>query len=615
MSIDKKKILNFVLNRFNVMKKAKTGIDERAYKNYKMYHLIIDEEDKKKKEEWQANLIDPYCFILSEGILAHIYDAFFNSDKFVDIEGQTEKAINKELNVENVLNYLLIKAGIREKAIDIIRAAIKYPAAIVKLKYNYSVGKRFKLENNSKKIEKYIKYDLPDFELIPIWDFYVDPQATEMENARDVIHRSIKDYNELLTEAKRVNEILGEEVYDIKEIEELKNSGFVFENENNPLYQNFKATESDEYYKNIELLEYWGKYDINEDGNLEDVLIVVANRERVIKVIESPYWTVEKPFVKFEIIRKENEFWGHSISELIESNWEEIVSWRNIRMDIAKLLVKPPMLAPMSLEYLEKDLKLKPGKILFYPGETASISFLQLPAQQLLSQIEIQDLKQDMQQTAGPTDPILGSNVGRGVNQTARGISIMASSSLARINIMVQTLAESFKKLVSYYVELIRQYQTEAIIIRKEKEFIKLEPEDLFEDFEYTINFRNVKENIELEKQEIINLISILGKIPGTNIEMLVRILLEYFPRLKGKIEQVLGIEEKKALENMQDKANMEQAVANELPIGTMTGASMQIPPEITPSLKERVETLLKGTPSIKRPLGDVKLQNLNLLE
>jgi len=595
IEVDKKKILQLVLRRFQIMQKAKQKIDEIAYQSYKAYHMILDEKDKEAKEKWQATVLDPYVFIVCESILPNIYDAFFQSEKFVDIVGRTPTAIVKETKIETVLDYFLEKSEIRTKAIDIIRNAIKYPAAIIKIKYKYEIAKKIVLENGAKSVAEKVKYDGPDFELVPIWDFFIDPQATDIDNARDIIHRSIQDYDSFLKNAQKTNEVFEEEIYDIEEVKQLKNSSFIVEQEKNPIfdYGYMQMDTSGEYYKNIELLEYWGKYDVNDDGLDEDVIILIGNRERVLRISENPYLTIKKPFIRFNVIRKENEFWGHSIPDLLDNSWQELNFWKNLRIDISKYSVLPPMLVPVG-EYDYNDIKIEPGKVIWYRGDPSKISFLNLPAEKLSPQIEIQDLKQDMQQTAGPTDPIMGSNVGRGVNTTARGISIMASSSMARINMMVQTLAESFKQLVRDYLELLQQYVEGEITISnqaKRNEFLHISVDDLIDEYEFSINFRDVKEISEIEKQQIIELIAILGKIPGMNINVLVPILLEYFPRVQGKID-------------INQLLPQPQMPMSEVGLGAQPES--QVP-----------ETLLQGNPNIpniKNPIKNISLQQLGEL-
>lgn len=89
----------------------------------------------------------------------------------------------------------------------------------------------------------------------------------------------------------------------------------------------------------IELLEFWGPYDLDGDGRKEECQIVIANRELVVRAVPNPFHHQKRPVVKCNLGTAPGEFYGISLIEPIIPMQEELNTVRRQKLDMTTVSI------------------------------------------------------------------------------------------------------------------------------------------------------------------------------------------------------------------------------------------------------------------------------------
>lgn len=65
----------------------------------------------------------------------------------------------------------------------------------------------------------------------------------------------------------------------------------------------------------VELIHFWGRYDLDGDGKVEQVVITIANRQVLVRAIANPYEHQQVPLLKVNFIKIPLEWYGFGIVE------------------------------------------------------------------------------------------------------------------------------------------------------------------------------------------------------------------------------------------------------------------------------------------------------------
>ena len=148
----------------------------------------------------------------------------------------------------------------------------------------------------------------PTREICDLLDIRMDPTCKgKIENASFVIHDFETDLSSLRKDGryKNLDKLLSQLQRDESYIQrDYTDSTFRFE---------------DDPRKKIIVHEYWGNYDLNEDGIAEPVVIAWVG-DVVIRQEDNPFPGQEIPFEKAVYIRKPNEIYGEPLAALTSKN-------------------------------------------------------------------------------------------------------------------------------------------------------------------------------------------------------------------------------------------------------------------------------------------------------
>lgn len=89
----------------------------------------------------------------------------------------------------------------------------------------------------------------------------------------------------------------------------------------------------------IELLEWWLKYDLDGDGIDEECQIIIANRKVVVRAVANPYYHQKRPLIKVCFCKVPGEWYGVGLIEPVASLINQLTTVRRQRLDNITLIL------------------------------------------------------------------------------------------------------------------------------------------------------------------------------------------------------------------------------------------------------------------------------------
>ena len=89
----------------------------------------------------------------------------------------------------------------------------------------------------------------------------------------------------------------------------------------------------------IELLEWWMRYDLDGDGIDEECQIIIANRQIVVRAIANPYYHQKRPVIKVNFCKVPGEWYGIGLIEPVMSLINQLTTIRRQRLDNITLIL------------------------------------------------------------------------------------------------------------------------------------------------------------------------------------------------------------------------------------------------------------------------------------
>lgn len=172
---------------------------------------------------------------------------------------------------------------------------------------------------------------------VPLQDFFIPFSSTDIQNARWVAKRIRLNGVELKRREKagifkNVDQVMQGNPTQEPVQGDLPMDEPVLEH----IEESQKATPSirDTY----EIFEWWGVWDVRNDGNLWEVRVYYHLRSNTLLRKEfNPYWHGQRPFIPLRYFPIEYRFYGQGLCEQLEQIQEEITTIHKQRLDNATL--------------------------------------------------------------------------------------------------------------------------------------------------------------------------------------------------------------------------------------------------------------------------------------
>lgn len=464
-----------------------------------------------------------------------------------------------------LFEYWWAKDQAFEKVVSWIKNALIYGTGVAKVywktttkevtSYEYGPDGLPLLDENDEFVtntEEITDFDDPTLEVVNVYDFFLDPEATDIQNAEWAIHRYYKSLAELeeagyYKNLKRLKRYVDSKID--KSPEETSRHELAF---------GYRG-DHDETVDKIEIWEMWDR----------DGLTVMAAGEVVIREQSTPFWHGKKPFISLKDSIVPHEFYGKGEIEPIIKLQHALNTIQNQIID-NRTQVLMNMWKVTGENVDESELIYRPNGVVHLSNESEKVDPIVPPDLTGNAQKDLSLVKADIQQALGISDYTKGSE--SGVNKTATGINLIQEASNARFAHKIQLLEEAIKELGEFVLALYQQYITEAKVIRvvgkKGEEFVKVIPQEIAGNYDCKPEAGSTTPvDKQREREDIMNLYAIFSPEPYENLKFeLKRKILEKFgmESLTDALDSDIEEWTRKMLQTQQMEAEQSQMMAEQ---------------------------------------------------
>jgi hypothetical protein len=359
--------------------------------------------------------------------------------------------------------------------------------------------------------EEYVAYDGPASQWISNFNFWPAPDATDIDDARYVIHRTYTTW-------ERVKELIEQGVYALPAgMDETQIFGTGDSDdpqarllEEIGLVGGANASLSDPSRKVCEVLEFWTDQKVH----------AVLNRLAVIRVQDNPFDHEQKPFIRIVDHLVEGEFWGIGEIEPLEGLQDYRNAVTNDRMDNVRLVLNRMFFWDPSLAEDKRDFQMRPGGLIRYDSKNG-------PARDVLTPVDMPDVTGSAYEEAAAVDDVVAKTSGVNdytmgadsptMNDTATGISLIQEAGATRFGLKTR-LAEmtGLRRLAEHYGAIIQQFWDQERTIRLTGErgayvWETWTPEAMQGALDYDIEVASSVQTESMRQQMSLNLLNTLS--------------------------------------------------------------------------------------------------------
>lgn len=452
------------------------------FKKFNDYDYIFHSKLKKADPHVPSKVFNPIVWSFIETIITRMLA------KKPTIAFKPREYTDKEQSqiMSDLFSYWFDKADALPVISDFIQQALVYGTAILKVDWYTSPTRLVKsyvtdpmtgeaiLDPMTGQFQiqetPVVDYDDPRIQNVNIYDFFVDPAATTIENAAWVIYQ----YYTTVEELEKANEGLEEPLYNAGALKKLKDAEAGGDDEADAYERTrrdaagFNASSTDRGDGRIKVWEMW----------TDSKVCIIGNESVVLRESENPYWHGQKPFIRYIDASNGLEFFGKGEIEPVEKMIHALNTVINQRLTNINQILAPIWKARSNVD--EAELQFIPNNIIHVNDEKDAMIMEQrdVTASAFTEQGIIQE---QIQRTLGVTDYVQGMQT---PGQTKAEVEIKTSQANTRFAHKVMMFENmALKKLGEFVYELYQQFVTKDKVIRvvgqQGEKFMRLTPMDL----------------------------------------------------------------------------------------------------------------------------------------
>lgn len=344
-----KEVLNHVVKVFEKRWSWRRAYEVLWQEIYRMYFSVQNTQ----KTFSRSNVTVPIVFQVIEAAVPKIVNTIFGSgEEFFDIIPIDPADQQFADTIKLLLTYQLSQADFMIKFVDFCKQLLLYGTSYF---YVYwKVERDWVITRTPRRVKNIIEgHDLgdiiqwdetreykvvrrrPEIEVLDILDVYPDPESRGDEN-QDIIVQSWTGLNQVKEMGK------GQfPMFSNTEVPELTADGantYIMSRQVRWATRNV-ATPNPVDKESVELLTFWGRYDLDGDGIKEKVQIIVANRKVLFVARSNPFFHQQCPVIRCVFFPVPLEWYGMGLVEPVMSNVRELWTLRRQRIDNINLAI------------------------------------------------------------------------------------------------------------------------------------------------------------------------------------------------------------------------------------------------------------------------------------
>lgn len=472
--------------------------------------FLYNNQRVKRGYEGISDTFVPMCFSTVETLTSALFGA---KPKYNYLPPQDREDQNTEI-LNGLLDYYWDKDQWSLKNINTGRCMLKLGTAI---DYYYWDG------------------DHPVKLNIPIRDFFIDPDASSLENARFMGRRylttkaTLESFEVVDFEASTDDEVVMKKKYtNLDKLDDYKSADNTDKEEKDMWYG---STASDPSEDQVEVIEYW----------TEDKVVSIANRCTAIEDTDNYYKSKAKangtkfprgimPFNDCRDYVDESLFYAKGEIDIIGDQQEDLNDLTNQYKDAITFALNPMFTLDPKYAHLLSEIESLPGA--GYPVEKDALNWSIPPAIPRDAVIERQNIKNEIRETTASNEIVKGAPT-TGGKSTATEINAQVAGAGQRINLKVTQLENGyFHREARIVFEMVKLYVTEPMMVRilgkDGARWEQFDPKEFQGDYEPRVQLDITVENKKQQKAaDAANLLKAFLGNPVVNQQELAKTVLQ----------------------------------------------------------------------------------------
>lgn len=502
-------LLQRILTDFETAKTARQPREEKWIEYDELFRSLNPE----KPEDGLANLFIPEVEMTVRTLQIRLCSPFKNAtEPFISAIPREPNDQGTAKAGESLLFYQFQQTKFGKRVATWALQMLKYDGSPVLVDWEYELQEVESeqqifnpetLQEETIKVKDYVvKKDGPRFQPFSIWDWYIDPEATCMQDARYGIRRLMVSEEHLLS-----MEAMGR----YKKVKEVIAQGGSGDAEGGK-----PATLDDEAdyecYKEHELLEYW--------DNIKKRLYVVANRRTIIRNDKNPFPHQRIPVVFATYKEHEFEFYGSGAVESIEGLQDELNLKRNQRADYVTRVLNPMWLMMRGTVADPDELESRPGGII-QCNDIDGLKPVEIPLIAFNPQEE-QILKGEMQNASALSDYSQGrGGTPKQTRETATEVLKKSEAGNTAFDFYFKQFSEFIAEVAEMFASMNQEFLDDDTLVRilgdEGNEFVRVSSQDIAGEYDFfcVVDPQKTADGVKL--QQAMQAYNLFGKDPDFN--------------------------------------------------------------------------------------------------
>ena len=474
--------LKWVRHRHSQMKKFRETYEDGWKEDYKQYMSYLDP----RKQDWQSRGFIPRTFDIVETILPRLVAGMFSTDPFFALRPKDERQaetmkLRTQVLQEQTENSLKLQRKSQEHW---FRNALIFGTSPSMVSWDHQ------RRNVS-------------FKIIDVMDWWCDPHATSMDDARDACHRVRVSVDDIKAKARAgVYPLFTEE--SIKKLQGAKPTDF-------PSFERQQLTGKggDVYEKAddrlVTLLEYWTPYRVitcDESGQL-----LLRNVPNVL------YMGRGMPYVLLRNHHLPEELYGMSVPTVVRNLQDQLNDIHNLAFDSRLMAMSKMFAAPRDLDL--ETVAIFPGAV-FQMADPSLFRVIDIPDVGPSSDIAEKQISSDIDRTVGVFDASRGQ---RGpANETATGLQLITQEANQRFAMLLSVYSQPVLDVMRK-TDTLNQiwFQLPAMVrVREDQEttFIPMSEGDYDGEVDVVIASASTLGNKDVQRMQFKDLVTTCAQVP-----------------------------------------------------------------------------------------------------
>jgi len=515
-------------NDWDIKRQPRQSLWEELYRKY---FTVIE----KTKVPTRSNITQPIAYQVIEAALPKVVNSIFSQEnKFFDVvtidpDNIDERA--RALAIKRLLDIQLEKTDFFQKFVEFTKQMLLYGTSFFKVYWDverewvweriperkvqtsngFVIGET--IEWKEEKSYKVVKRQ-PGLDLIDILDLYIDPDATDVQCGKGVFIRSWTSKDALKELGQGRFPVYG----NVDKLDQTGSSAETYqESRSNRFASRGISTLTRDRKKEVELLEFWGKMDLDGDGIKEEVNIVIADRQVIIKAQANPYHHQKRPIIRGVFSPVPLEFYGLGLIQPVLSQIDEMNTLKRQRLDNINQSLNAMWQVDPAAD-VELDTLISAPNQIILSSPLDAVKKLDTPDVTQSAFTEAGLVQQDIERATAPA-AIQGAPASGRLGRTARGAAMIIGQALEKFNMSTKLIEERvLRPILEYFYKLDLQFiDTDDVLqnplLYQEIADMRLTPEDIRANVRFKLVGISELVNSEAKINQMISYMSIFGKV------------------------------------------------------------------------------------------------------